>query len=181
MTKHLFFDDEGFEFATLTTLGGAAYRISEVGEVLSTVRRITDADCDSWYDEWARTAERVEQHARGAAQHGHDATARDAFLRASSYRGAALFYVLGTKDPTRELDCWQHQRADVDAAFERWPTPVTQVRIPYEDTTLAGYWFSGGDGVRPLVIFTNGSDGTVSDLLLLGVTDAVARGWHALI
>lgn len=181
MTKHLFFEDEGFEFATLTALGGAAYRITEVGEVLSTVRRITNADCDSWFNEWTKTAERVEQHARGASEHGHFETARDAFLRASSYRSAALFYVLGTNDPSRELACFQQQRADVDAAFARWPTPVDQVRIPYEATTLAGYWFSGGEGTRPLVIFTNGSDGTVSDILLLGVSDAVARGWHALV
>lgn len=181
MTGHRFFDDEGFEFLTLITLGGASYRLSEAGEVLATVGRIADGDFDSWCDEWSATADRVERHARGAAHRGHDQTARDAFLRASMYRSNALFYVLGTHDPDRELDCWRAHRAALDQAFDRWPTPVDAVRIPYEDTTLAGYFFSGGDGTRPLIVFNNGSDGTVAEMLAFGVADAVARGWHALV
>ena len=47
MAQHRFFDDEGFEFMALITLGSAPYRLSEPGEVFATTDRITNADPDS--------------------------------------------------------------------------------------------------------------------------------------
>jgi hypothetical protein len=61
-----------------------------------------------------------------------------------------------------------------------WPTPVRKIEIPYEGTVLHGYFWSGGDGVRPTVILNNGSDGPVSDMLFMGALDAVERGYHAI-
>ncbi|MGA0067966.1 MAG: alpha/beta hydrolase family protein, partial [Miltoncostaeaceae bacterium] len=55
------------------------------------------------------------------------------------------------------------------------------MEIPYEDTPMQGYLFSGGEGSRPLLIATNGSDGTMADMLCAGVLDAVERGYHVLI
>jgi hypothetical protein len=39
--------------------------------------------------------------------------------------------------------------------------------------------FSGGEGRRPLVIFNNGSDGTVVGMLTVGLDEAARRGYHA--
>ncbi len=61
-----------------------------------------------------------------------------------------------------------------------WATPVEQMAIHYEDTTLKGYFFSGGQGPRPLLILNNGSDGPVSDMIATGVADGVERGYHVL-
>jgi hypothetical protein len=95
--------------------------------------------------------------------------------------GTAFFYVLATRDPSRELGTWHRHREAFDRAMDLWPTPVEQVQIPYVDTALQGYLFSGGQGRRPLLIATNGSDGTVGDMLGAGVLDAVERGYHVLV
>ena len=181
MADHMFFPTTGFEFATLIALGAASYGVAEAGEVAATASRITDADADSWFDQWMVTGEACRDAAEQAEAAGHVASARGLYLRASFYMGTAFFYVLATRDPSRSLPTWRRHRDAVDRAFALWPTPVEAVSIPYEDTALQGYFLSGGDGPRPLVICVNGSDGTVTDMLTAAPLDAVERGYHALI
>jgi dienelactone hydrolase len=180
MTKQRFFRNEGFEFMTLIALGSASYRLAEVGEVLATVDAITDDDADSWFDEWMATSDRVRRIAEQAEAAGNLVSARDAFLRAANYAGTAFFYVLATKDPSRSLHTWRSHRRDFDRAMKLWPTPVEEIQIPYEGTHLHGYFWSGGPDARRTIILNNGSDGPVSDMLFMGVDDAVARGWNAI-
>lgn len=180
MPTRRFFDDEGFEFMALIALGSTAYRLAEVGEVYSTTDRITDADADSWFDEWMATATRVRRIAEEAEARGDTVSARDAFLRAANYAATAFFYVLATKDPSRSLHTWRGHRRDFDRAMKLWPTPVEHVEIPYEGTHLHGYFWSAGPGSRPTIILNNGSDGPVTDMLFMGAIDAVARGWNAI-
>ncbi len=180
MTKQWFFEHEGFEFLTLIALGSAPYGTAEIGEVLATVDEIGDGDMDSWFEGWMGTGERVRAIAESAEAAGHGESARCAYLRAASYIATAFFYVLGTSDPSRSLATWRRHRDCFDRATKLWPTPVEAVEIPYEDTALHGYFFSGGTGRRPLVILNNGSDGPVSDMIPMGAADAVARGYHAL-
>ena len=181
MADFRFFQTEGFEFATLIALGAAPYGMSEAGEVLFTASRITDADADSWFDAWTALGERCRAQADQCEAAGHLVSARWLHLRASFYLGTGFFYVLATRDPGRELGAWQRHRDCFDRAMALWPTPVEAVAIPYEDTALQGYFFSGGPGERPLLIATNGSDGTVADMLGAGVLDAVDRGYHVLV
>lgn len=180
MPEQRFFEDEGFDFLALITLGGAPYRLSEVGEVLATIDRITDGDADSWFDEWMATAQRVRGIAEDCAERGNVASARDAYLRAAHYSGSAFFYVLSTHDPDRSRSTWRWHRECFDRAIDLWPTPAERIEIPYEDTALHGYFWSGGDGRRPTLILNNGSDGPVSDMLVMGADDAVARGYNAI-
>lgn len=180
MPQHRFFDDEGFEFMALITLGSAPYRLSEAGEVYATTDRITNADPDSWFDEWMATARRVRSIAEHAEAAGHIASARDAYLRAANYAASAFFYVLATKDPSRELATWRWHRECFDHAMRLWPTPVEHISVPYDGTHLHGYFWSAGPEPRPTIILNNGSDGPVSDMLEMGVVDALARGYHAM-
>ncbi len=179
MAEHRFFDDEGFEFMALITLGSAPYRLSEAGEVYATTDKITNADADSWFDEWMATARRVRHIAEEAEKSGHLASARDAYLRAANYSASAFFYVLATKDPGRELATWRWHRECFDHAMRLWPTPVEHISIPYEGTHLHGYLWSSGPERRHTIILNNGSDGPVSDMLEMGAVDALARGYHA--
>lgn len=180
MPKQWFFADAGFEFATLQVLGSTAYRMAEVGEILATAQRITDADADSWFDEWMAMAKRVHAIATDAHRAGHLDSARDAYLRAAVYSGVAFFYVPATTEPGREHATWRWHRAAFDEAMRLWPTPVERIEVPYEDTHLHGYFWSCGHERRPVVILVNGSDGPVSDMLSAGAMDAVARGYHAI-
>jgi len=180
MPKQWFFQEQGFEFAALQVLGATAYRMAEAGEVLATVERIADGDADLWFEEWMTTAKRVHSIAEESEKAGHVASARDAYLRASVYAGAAFFYVLATQDPGREIATWRWHRAAFEKAMHLWPTPVEKVDVPYEGTHLHGYPWSAGNERRPVVILVNGSDGPVSDMLSAGALDAVARGYHAI-
>jgi hypothetical protein len=180
-SRHWFFKDENFEYLTILALGSTAFRLAEVGEVLATVAAIKEGDNESWFDAWMATGGRMEKLAREAAANAHRQTACDAHLRAAMYMGTAFFNILGTSHAGEKVELWKRHRANADAAFRLWPTPVERVAIPYEHTELEGYFFSGGPGRRPLLIFNNGSDGTIVEMLTLGVGEAVRRGYHALI
>lgn len=180
-SRHWFFKDENFEFLTLLTLGSTAFRLAEVGEVLVTVAAIREGDNESWFNAWTAAGERIEELAQKAEAGGHRQTARDARLRAAMYMGTAFFNVLGTSHAGEKIEVWKRHWENADAAFRLWSTPVERVALPYEHTELDGYFFSAGAGRRPLLIFNNGSDSTIVEMLTLGVGEAVERGYHALI
>jgi Tfp pilus assembly protein PilX len=72
----LFPDDLQFWFETLRWLGLTAYGGADFGEVVTTAQRISAGLYDSWYEQWAATAARVEAEARAqlAADHQVSAT-----------------------------------------------------------------------------------------------------------
>lgn len=178
---HRFFDDDGFEFATLIALGAASRGLADAGEVLATVARIPNGDREAWVREWSATAGRLRDAAERSAAGGHDVSARRAYLRASLYFDHASSMATGTADESRFDSLWEQHRACWDAAVARWPG-VERVAIPYEGTSLEGYWFRpphAGDTPRPVVILNNGSDGPVCAMWVQGAAAAVERGWHA--
>ena len=56
------------------------------------------------------------------------------------------------------------------------------MEIPYEDTSLPGYFFRSGPAGEPrrTLIFNNGSDGSVVSAWTGGIASALARGWNAM-
>ncbi len=179
-----FFKSDDFEFTTEILLASAAFGAAEAGEVMATSAAIKDGDFDSWCEAWTATATRVEEEAASAQTAGHRETAFARHLRASSYWFAVAFYVLGTKDGTaedyhrlwrRHRDCFERAAALASPAWER-------VAIPYEDTEMEGWLFRGRPaGERaPLLLLNNGSDGTVTDMWVMGAAPAIARGYNCL-
>ena len=57
-----------------------------------------------------------------------------------------------------------------------------RIEIPYEATTLPGYFFRSGAAAEPqrTLIFNNGSDGSVVGAWTDGIADALAWGWNAM-
>jgi len=178
----VFFKDNDFEFMMLMALGATYYKGADVGECLSAAASIEDSDYEGWYRAWRTTADRVRGFAERSAAKGHQASARDAFLRASTYYNTAAFFLDGTSDPSRLLPTWKAHRKCFDEAASRFDPPFEKVEIPYEDTTLPGYLFKVDDSerTRPLLILNNGSDGTVTDMYLMGGAAALERGYNAL-
>ena len=179
-----FFKDDDFEFMTEIALGASAYDAAEVGEVLATTGRIKDGVFDSWVSEWEATAERVRAAAEASADAGRAVSAREAYLRASTYYFNAAFFVLGRKDATEDdlRALWRRHRDCFEAAATLHDPPFERVEIPFEDTALQGWLFpaAGGSGPRPLAILNNGSDGTVTDMWVQGAAAGTARGYHCL-
>jgi hypothetical protein len=179
-----FFKHDDFEFSTQIALGSSGYGAADVGEVLATVAGIDDGDYESWCREWRATAERVEAIAAAGATAGNAVSARDAYLRASTYWFQVAFYVLGTKGATADdvRSLWRRHRDCFEAAAPLFDPPWERLAIPYEGTTLDGWFFRGrpADERAPLLILNNGSDGTVMDMWIQGAAAGVERGYNCL-
>src|SRR5580700_2100171 len=89
-----------FWYETKRAFGASSYGARKFGEVMTTVDRITSGDNDSWYNEWNATAERVFAEAEAQLADGHLISARDSFLRATTYfRGSEFFLHSNPTDP----------------------------------------------------------------------------------
>jgi pimeloyl-ACP methyl ester carboxylesterase len=178
-----FFKHDDFEFSLELLLGTAYYRAADVGEVLATAARVKDGDFESWCREWEETANRTAAAAESTAQAGHPVSAREAYLRASTYWFQVAFYAMGTSDGASKFEaCWRAHRRCFERAAALFEPPVEKVEIPYEDTTLEGWLFRVDDSGRrrPLLLLNNGSDGTATDMYVQGAASGIDRGYNCL-
>ena len=112
---------------------------------------------------------------------GHHRSAGHYYLRAATYRRAALHR---HPDPYHPEVPIQAQLAV--SAFEKFITefeyPCKPVKIPYEDTTLPGYLCIGPNinGPAPTIIFQEGKDGWAEDGKFI-VDEAIPRGYNVLL
>jgi hypothetical protein len=176
-----FYDDEDLNFAVLLALGFAYHGAADAGEVLATIDGVADGDRDKWVEAWKATGDRLRDDGDRAEQRGHRVSARAKFLRASTYYDHASSASPGTSDPGRYTAYWELHRDCWDRAAALFEPPVEAIEIPYENTSLAGYFFkpAGGASRRPTLILNNGSDGSVTSQWSLGGHAAVQRGWNA--
>ncbi|MEU3985145.1 alpha/beta fold hydrolase [Streptomyces sp. NPDC026672] len=177
------FDNESFSFETLRAAGFAPYGGADLGEIVTTARRIGEGDEESWHRSWKATAERVREIADRALADGHRVSAREAFLRASNYYRTAEFFLRDHPADDPEVTLLSTLSHDTfAAAAELFDTPVEAVTIPYEGTTLPGYLFLVDDsGVpRPTVIYTSGYDSTLEEAYFAVAAAALRRGYNVL-
>jgi hypothetical protein len=176
------FKHDDFQFAFQIALGGAYRGASDVGEVLATASRVEDGDADAWLREWVATASATEAAARSADEAGHRVTALGGYRRAATYYATALDLLANASEPERWADVRTRQRACWDRVVELMPVPGERFAIPYEGTTLPGWFFRAPDAApgerRPLVVVNNGSDGATSQMWAQGGAAAAERGWH---
>ena len=78
------------------------------------------------------------------------------YLRAATYYSTALYLITHSSDPGRQHDIWLRQRACWDSSVDLAAVPGERLEIPYEGTTLPGYFFRAPDAApgeaRPLVV-----------------------------
>ena len=178
------FKHEDFRFGFEIVLGSAYRGYADVGEVLATAGRVKDGDGDAWVREWSATAERLEVDARAAEGAGNRVSARGLYLRAANYFSTGLYLITHSSAPERQLEIWKRHRACWDKVVDLSAPPGERLQIPYEGTTLPGYFFRAPDAGpgerRPLVVLNNGSDGPTSHMGLFGGWAALERGYHAM-
>lgn len=175
------FKNEAFDFQLMRWLSQTTYSGAEIGECISTAHLIQDGDNESWLREWEKTAHRVEGIARECLSQGHKVSAREAFLRATTYYEAAFFYA-SDKDP-RKFELYRHHQECFQSAGALFDTPFEPVRIPYEGRFLPGYFMRpDNSGVRrPTVMIMTGGDGTAERLYFNGGGAAgLRRGYNVL-
>jgi hypothetical protein len=180
-----FFKNDDFNFLTEIALGSVYWQAADVGEVLTTVDRIHDGKARSWVDEWTATADRLTQLAAASAAAGRAHSAASQYLRGSLYYSLATYSADGTEDPALFGSLWEKHRAAWDRFVDLADfggAAAERIEIPYEGTTLPGYFFRSGPAGTPrrTLIFNNGSDGSVVGALTGGIADALERGWNAM-
>ncbi|MFJ3913686.1 alpha/beta hydrolase family protein [Streptomyces vinaceus] len=182
MKQLLFPNNIQFWYETLRSMSHIAYGGADFGEVVSTGERIIEGDYDSWYVEWMATADRVSQDAEKALAAGHRISARDGFLRASNYYRSAEFFLHGHPCDPRHDGAYDRSVACFKAAAALFTPVIEPVEIPYEDTTLPGYFYRVDDSgtPRPTLIMHNGFDGTAEELHFFGAMAGVERGYNVL-
>lgn len=161
-------------------LSEARHGMTDIGEVLDTASRVSAADEMSWTRQWQATAERVRAAAEADERAGHLRGAGSAFLRASAYYRAALHrHPVPTAPEVRQLA--EKEVHSYLRAIDLLSFPAQPVRIPYEGTTLPGYFFRAQrtSGTAPLLIVQEGRDAWAEDVTYIA-QDANARGWHCL-
>lgn len=178
-----FFSNKDFDFAIRGVLGQARYGAADIGEVLAAVGQVGSKDHDAWYQAWHDLGVTTSVTADAAAAAGHRASAAAAYLRAATYFGAAVNAIAALANSDQLVPTFRQHRAAWNSFVDSTSTEVARVEIPYEGTTLPGYFFSPAtDGApRATLIMVNGSDGAISGLWAGGAAGAIERGYNVLL
>ena len=200
----LVFHNPAFSSQLLRIIGQTYYGGADIGECLSTAYQIKEGDIESWYNEWLKTANRVYGYAKDCISKGHKVSARDAYLRATNYyqNGAAFFLDTDPSD-SRIASTWEKGVESYRKAIGLFSNKVEAIEIPYDGTTLPGYFFTASskgynnsnDGNdddtnsadqqqvtkrKPTLILTTGLDGGQEELYFIGVAAALQRRYNCL-
>jgi len=180
--KVAFNNDASFAFEFVRNLGFMYYGGSDLGEMIATAGLIKEGDEESWFTEFDKLARRILSRAEASLAAGHMESAREAYLRASTYFRTAEFYLHANPgDPRILSESRASQQAYAKAAKLTGPT-WEPVQIPYEGTTLPGYFYKVDNfgKPRPTLIFFGGFDSSVEELFYFGGAPAVRHGYNCL-
>ncbi|WP_394830169.1 alpha/beta hydrolase [Pendulispora rubella] len=181
---NLGFKDELYNEITLFYLGQTWHQAADVGEVLETAARVDELDPKSWTREWRKTAERLGLLAQESERNGHPLSASHAYLRSATYYRAALHHYDGPMTTEGAHEIRELAQREVDS-FGKYLTlsksPCEAVKIPYENTTLPGYFCksSVATGRAPTLLYMQGRDGWAEDGRFIA-DEAMKRGYHVL-
>ena len=178
----LAFDKRMSEEWTRRALAYALYGGADFGECTSTAGRVTEGDGDSWYREWNKTADRVSAIAEESEAKGHKVSACEAYLRASNYYRTSYPFLYDAPVNPQLVEAFDKETAAFHRAAALFDPPVEPVEIPYEGTTLPGYFYRVDDSNerRPTLITTNGYDSTIQESHFAHAVAAVRRGYNCL-
>lgn len=167
---------------TLYYLGASAFGGSEVAEVLETAKRVSDDTPELWSAAWQASAQRLLEVADASEARGHRLTAARAYFRSSTYLRAAMHYYPDPHDPDLK-PLAEAAVARFTKFMERvYPTNSEVLEVPYEGTTLIGYYFRGAaPGTKaPTIIAHSGRDAWAEDLLYTA-NAGLERGYNVLL
>jgi esterase/lipase len=151
---------------------------AEIGECLYAASRINERDGESWIAEWATLAHRLEEQGKESRAGGHQVSARESFLRASTYYRAAE-YLCRPSHP-RFHDLWRKSQACFHRACPLFDPPIQILQIPFEDKYLPGYFWrpASDDRKRPTYVSVGGNDSSGEEVFFWDGFAAVRRGYN---
>lgn len=168
----------------LRALPYALYGGADLGECTTTAERVgADGTADDWYREWMATAKRLIAGAQESEHRGHIVSAREAYLRASTYAHVAYFPLFGEPVDPRLVEASSTETDAFLRAAAMLQPAVEAVEIPFAGQSLPGYFVSASDssGPRPTLVVVNGYDSNIQENYFAQGPAAARRGYHCLV
>lgn len=180
----LLFQD-GFldEFGTWP-IGYIPYGGADFGEVAAVAAAVGQGDAGDFYAAWIAAGDRLAAGAQAAERLGAKASARELHLRASVFYSVSYRPLFGAPVDPRLIAAFRKQIDALNRGLALFEPPVLPQAIPFEGAAMPAY-FLPAPGLaadqRPTIIFTNGYDATVTDILFASALAAGRRGYHVLL
>jgi alpha-beta hydrolase superfamily lysophospholipase len=178
-----FQDDLHNELGTWA-FGYAPYGGADAGEVEAIAATVGDGDDAAFYQAWVDFGDRVAGEAEDSLAKNHRKSAAALYLRAACFYGCSYRILFGEPVDPRLLNAYRKQVAAFEKGLSLGDGSGRPVRIPFEGTTMPGYFIPARgyeDVLRPLVIFNDGYDATVVDMYFASAVAASQRGYHCLL
>ncbi|KAM3538024.1 hypothetical protein ARSEF1564_009062 [Beauveria bassiana] len=184
MTIDCFFkSNHTFSFEALRAAGYSNYGGADLAEVVAICAAIRPGNEDDWVHEWKKAAERAVLQAESSISVKNNESAKHAYLRASNYFRTAEFFRRENydKDELAQL-LYTSSETHFEKSMALSPYAYEAVTIPYEKTTLPGYFVAVDktDKPRKTIIFNGGYDSTSSEGWFAIGAAALARGYNFL-
>jgi hypothetical protein len=174
--------ESNFDYQLVRALGAIDSSGAAAGECFATATNVVDGDMESWCHAWTSTAQRVEAIAAESFDRGHTVSAREAFLRASTYWRTGFFFLHHTDD--RRVPMWSKSRECFRSAGSLFDVPVEPIAVPYENgKSLPGYFVKPSSTMEPraTAMIMGGGDTTGEELYHFAGAAALRRGYNALL
>ena len=163
--------------ALLTTgVGGADF-----GECLATMREVGDGgDADAWHEAWTATGDRLAAAGVEAAGKGHERSAYELYMRASTYHRTAYFPLYGSPVDPRLVSAFDSDTECFRKGAALAPFPIEAIEIEAEFGSMPAYVVRPDDSgaKRPTIVQTNGYDSNIQEMFFSTASAAVSRGYN---
>jgi len=166
------------DWAFNQTLAFMTEKAAETGECLYAARRIDERNADTWIDEWAALAERVETLGDESLRGGHPVSAREAYLRACNYWRTAEYACVPSH--ARFEETWGRSVAAFRKASALFTPVIEMVEVRFEGKMLPGYFMRPDDTetTRPTMFAVGGSDSSIEVVATGMGFPAIRRGYN---
>jgi pimeloyl-ACP methyl ester carboxylesterase len=153
-------------------------KAAETGECLYAARRIDEENADTWIDEWAALAGRVEALGDESLRGGHGVSARESYLRACNYWRTAEYAC--TPSHPRFTETWRRSVAAFHKACPLLTPKIQTVEVPFEGKMLPGYFArpDDSDAKRPTIFIVGGNDSSLEQMVIGVGFAALRRGYN---
>ena len=178
----IYFDDPEYDGQFLRAIDYAPAG-AQIGEAWAIAAQIQAGDATSWYNAWSSYADRLYELGIKSRDTGHRVSARNAFLRASNYYQTAYIFMFALPVDPRVITAYEKQTDAFRKAAELFEPSIEILKIPYENTTLPGYFIKpdASGAPRKILLCTGGYDGTCEELFFIIAGGALERGYNVLV
>ena len=179
----LFHDEMHEDFGTWP-IAYIPYGGAHFGEIKAVAEAVGDGDDSAYYDAWNASGDRLKEEADGVLVKGRTASARALYLRASAFYGTSFHPLYGAPVDPRLIAGFRKEMTAFDKGLRLGAHPATPLAIPFGGMSLPAYFITA-EGfemqTRPLIIFNNGYDATITDMYFASAVAASRRGYHSLL